>query len=139
VSDEFAAFTTIVVSSAAPTKRITALAKHVQLTIAPQSRTQNQKTKIDPRWLVKRLGSEQVTSLLVEGGGEVNSSFLLSGLAHRVAFFYAPMVLGGRDSRKGVSGDGIKRVADMIKLSEVDFKWLGPDLLLTGRVSNAKS
>jgi riboflavin biosynthesis pyrimidine reductase len=55
---------------------------------------------IDLRWLLKKLGAENMTSLLVEGGGEVNASFLLGGLAQRVAFFYAPKILGGRDSRK---------------------------------------
>ena len=63
-------------------------------------------SKINLRWLLKKLGSENVTSLLVEGGGEVNASFLLQGLAQRVAFFYAPMILGGRDSRRAVAGEG---------------------------------
>ncbi|MGH9726409.1 MAG: dihydrofolate reductase family protein, partial [Candidatus Acidiferrales bacterium] len=60
------------------------------------------------KWLLKKLGSENVINLLVEGGGEVNASFLLCGLAHRVAFFYAPKILGGRDSRKAVAGEGVK-------------------------------
>jgi diaminohydroxyphosphoribosylaminopyrimidine deaminase/5-amino-6-(5-phosphoribosylamino)uracil reductase len=91
-------------------------------------------------WLLRRLGAEDVTSLLVEGGGEVNASFLLSGLAQRVAFFYAPKILGGRDSRKGVAGDGVKRLADVTRLHDLKWKRLGPDLLLTARVSaNGKS
>ena len=53
----------------------------------------------DLRWLMKNLGAEQVTSLLVEGGGEVNASFHFGGHAQRVAFFYAPKILGGRDAR----------------------------------------
>ena len=43
------------------------------------------KGRVDLRWLLKRMGKESVTSLLVEGGGEVNGSFLQSGLA--LAFF----------------------------------------------------
>ena len=140
VSDEFAAFTTIVVSRDAPKNRIASLAKRARVLVAPatKSNIKNQKSKIDLRWLMEKLGAEQVTSILVEGGGEVNASFLLDGLAHRVAFFYAPMILGGRDSRKGVSGDGVKRLADMIKLRDVDFKWLGTDLLLTAGVLSAE-
>ena len=80
--------------------------------------------------LARVLGGENVTSLLVECGGEVNASFLLGGLAQCIAFFYAPKVLGGRNARKGVAGDGVQRVADMIKLRDVDWQWLGPDLLL---------
>ena len=69
--------------------------------------------EIDLRWLLKKLGAENVTSLLVEGGGEVNASFLLGGLAQRVAFFYAPKILGGRDSRKAVAGEGARNLAEV--------------------------
>ena len=84
---------------------------------------------------MRKLGAENVTSLLVEGGGEVNASFLLGGLAQRVAFFYAPKILGGRDSRKGVAGDGVKTLSEVIQLREVKWRKLGPDLLLTARVA----
>jgi diaminohydroxyphosphoribosylaminopyrimidine deaminase/5-amino-6-(5-phosphoribosylamino)uracil reductase len=86
------------------------------------------------RRLLKKLGSENVTSLLVEGGGEVNASFLLGGLAQRVAFFYAPKILGGRDSRKAVAGEGVLRLSDALQLREVEWRRLDEDLLLTARV-----
>jgi diaminohydroxyphosphoribosylaminopyrimidine deaminase / 5-amino-6-(5-phosphoribosylamino)uracil reductase len=80
------------------------------------------------------LGREDVTSLLVEGGGEVNASFLEAGLAQRVLFFYAPKVIGGRDARKGVAGQGIAPPPGRLDLREVEWKHLGPDLLMTARV-----
>ena len=129
VRDKFAALTTIVASKHAPKNRVTALASRVNVIVAPVS-----KSSIDLRWLLKKLGSENVTSLLVEGGGEVNAAFLLSGFAQRVAFFYAPKILGGRDSRKAVAGEGAKRLADVIRLRDVEWKRLGQDLLLTARV-----
>jgi diaminohydroxyphosphoribosylaminopyrimidine deaminase/5-amino-6-(5-phosphoribosylamino)uracil reductase len=86
------------------------------------------------KWLLKKLGSENVTSLLVEGGGEVNASFLLGGLAQRVAFFYAPKILGGRDSHKGIAGVGVLRLSDALQLREVEWRRLGEDLLLTAKV-----
>jgi diaminohydroxyphosphoribosylaminopyrimidine deaminase / 5-amino-6-(5-phosphoribosylamino)uracil reductase len=137
VSDKFARLTTIVVSKQAPKARVAALEKRVRVIVAPtiKAREKDAEPRIDLRWLMKRLGAEQVTSLLVEGGGEVNASLLLGGLAQRVAFFYAPKVLGGRDARKGVGGRGVQSVAEMIRLQEVEWRWLGPDLLLTGRVS----
>jgi len=72
---------------------------------------------------------------VVEGGGEVNASFLLGGSAQRVAFFYAPKILGGRDSRKAVAGEGAKSLANMIQFRDVEWKRLGSDLLLTARVA----
>ena len=135
VCDDCAALTTLVVSKLAPKDRVAALARRVNLLVAPlaAAEIQNQKSEINLRWLMRKFGSENMTSLLVEGGGEVNASFLLGGLAQRVAFFYAPKILGGRDSRKAVAGTGIKRLADAIQLRDVEWRRLGADLLLQAR------
>jgi len=136
VSDEFAALTTIVVGKHAPKNRVAALAKRVNVIVAPptNSKLKTQNSKLNLNWLLKKLGAENITSLLVEGGGEVNASFLLGGYAQRVAFFYAPKILGGRDSRKAVAGDGAKNLSEVIQLREVEWRKLGEDLLLTARV-----
>jgi len=136
VSDGFAALTTIIVSKNASKKRVAALSKRVNIIIAPSanSKLKIKNSKLNLRWLLKKLGAENVTSLLVEGGGEVNASFLLGGLAQRVAFFYAPKILGGREARKGVAGDGAKSLSEVVQLREVEWRKLGEDLLLTARV-----
>ena len=136
VTDESAALTTIVVGRNAPKRKVAALAKKVNVLIAPEKKSAHADAKphIDLRWLLKQLGKANVTSLLVEGGGEVNAGFLLAGLAQRVAFFYAPRILGGRDSRKAVAGDGAKSLADIVPLHEVTWQQLGEDLLLTALV-----
>ena len=129
VTDEFASLTTIVVSQSAPAKRVAALAKRVRVWNAPL-----RGGRIDLRWVLEKLGGENVTSLLVEGGGEVNASFLRGGFAQRVAFFYAPKVLGGRDSRKAVAGDGARSLDEVLPLREVEWRKVGADLMLTARV-----
>jgi len=129
VSDEHAGLTTIVVCSWAPKNRVKALAKQAAVLIAPTTGSQ-----LDLRWLLRRLGSEDVTSLLVEGGGEVNASFLLGGFAQRIAFFYAPKILGGSASRRAVAGQGAARLSDAIHLRDIEWKMLGADLLMTARV-----
>ncbi len=128
-SDKFAWLTTVIVTKAAPKKRVAALSKQVKVWVAPARRG-----RIDLRWLLRRLGAENVTSLLVEGGGEVNASFLLEGLAHRVAFSYAPKIIGGRDAIKALGGDGVRSLEEAIQLREVEWRLLGPDLLLTGKL-----
>jgi diaminohydroxyphosphoribosylaminopyrimidine deaminase/5-amino-6-(5-phosphoribosylamino)uracil reductase len=135
VSDEFAPLTTIVVGQRAPKKRVAALAERVNIMVAPatSSKLKTKNSKLDLRWLLKKLGAENVTGLLVEGGGEVNASFLLGGLAQRAAFFYAPKILGGRGARKGVAGDGVKNLSEATQLHEVEWRRLGDDLLLTAR------
>ncbi len=129
VCDEFAALTTIVTGKSAPKRRAAALAKKVNVVVAPTA-----KSKLDLNWLLKKLGAENVNSLLVEGGGEVNASFLLGGFAQRIAFFYAPKILGGRDSRKSVAGDGVKNLSEAVELRDAKWRKLGEDLLLTARV-----
>ena len=134
VSDEFAALTTIVVGKGAPARRIAALAKRAQVWTAPL-----RGGRIDLRWVLKRLGGEKVTSLLVEGGGEVNASFLLGGFAQRVAFFYAPKILGGRDSRKAVAGEGARSLNEILNLCDVEWRRVGEDLMMTARVEARKT
>jgi len=133
VSDEFSALTTIVVGKGAPARRIAALAKRVQVWTAPL-----RSGRIDLCWVLKKLGGEKVTSLLVEGGGEVNASFLLGGFAQRVAFFYAPTILGGRDSRKAVAGEGARSLNEILNLCDVEWRRVGEDLMMTARVDERK-
>lgn len=130
VSDEFASLTTIVVSKRAPKKRVAALAKKAGVLVVPETKS----SSLDLRWLLKKLGGENVTSLLVEGGGEVNASFLLGGLAQRVTFFYAAKVLGGRDARRSVAGEGAGRLSEVVQLRELEWSKMGKDLLLTAFV-----
>lgn len=137
VTDEQAALTTIVVTSQAPGARVKALAKRVKVIVSPGSERGVKTTSrgaVDLRWLLKILGAENVTNLLVEGGGEVNASFLLGGHAHRIAFFYAPKILGGRDARKGVAGEGAAKLSEALRLRELEWKRVGDDLMLTARV-----
>ncbi len=132
VAGKFAPWTTVVVTRAASPRRLSALRQRVQVLQAPV-----QNGGIDLPWLLRKLGRDQVTSLLVEGGGETNASFLLQRLAHRVAFFYAPMVLGGRDAPKAVAGGGLPDLTNRIILRDVQWRRLGGDLLLTARIAPA--
>jgi diaminohydroxyphosphoribosylaminopyrimidine deaminase/5-amino-6-(5-phosphoribosylamino)uracil reductase len=127
--DECAALTTIVVSRLAPKRRVAALAKRVRVLVAPSS-----DGNINLHWLLKKLGAEHITNLLVEGGGEVNASFLLQGMAQRVTFLYAPKILGGRDSRRAVAGEGAKTLAESLSLTDLGWRRLGPDWLLSARL-----
>jgi diaminohydroxyphosphoribosylaminopyrimidine deaminase/5-amino-6-(5-phosphoribosylamino)uracil reductase len=133
ISDKHAALTTIVVSNKAPKARVAALAERVQVLVCP-SRITHHASRINPGWLLKKLGSENVTSLLVEGGGETNAAFLLGGFAQQLAFFYAPKILGGRDSRRAVAGEGAVSLAEVLRLTNVEWRRLGPDLLLVAKV-----
>ena len=65
----------------------------------------------------------------------MNASFLLSGLAQQVAFFYAPKILGGAAARKAVGGEGVTALKDALLLNNVQWRRLGQDWLLTATVA----
>ncbi len=132
LNDELAHATTVVVTRDAPERRADAIAKKANVLISPV-----RKGSVDLRWLLKRLGREEITNLLVEGGGEVNASFLQGGLAHRVAFFYAPKILGGNDARRAVGGAGARSLGEVLELENVGWSRIGADLLLTARIAGA--
>ncbi len=143
VSDESAHLTTIVVTKTAPVRRVAALAKRVNVWIAPTRKSALRNAELPPganrvdlRWLLKKLGGENVTNLLVEGGGEVNAAFLLGGLTQRVTFFYAPKILGGRDARKAVSGAGARSLNEALALRAPEWRRVGVDLMMTARVDD---
>ncbi len=55
--------------------------------------------RVDISELLKMLAQRQISSVLVEGGGKIITSFLRLGLADRLVVFIAPKVLGkGTDS-----------------------------------------
>ncbi len=130
-TDANAHLTTIAVSKHAPAKRIKALQKKVEVWMLP-----TRKGHVSLKSLLNRLGKSDITSLLVEGGGQVNGAFIDQRLAHRIAFFYGPKILGGADSRPAVGGDGFDSPTTFPRLSETRWQKLGPDLLLTANIHN---
>ena len=133
VADAWAARTLVVCGPDAPARRVAALRRQVEVMVAPQSGG-----RVDLQWLLAELGGRGVTSLLVEGGGEVHASFLESRLAHRLAFFYAPLVLGGRDASRAVAGSGFTSRSSLPELEDVRWRRLGADLLLEARLAEFK-
>lgn len=131
LNDELASATTVVVSADAPAKRLAKLKTRCEVMTCRLA-----KRGFSLRPLLRRLAKQGVTSLLVEGGGETNAAFVEAGLVDQVAFFYAPKILGGRDARTGVAGEGLTLAAGLA-LEKIRWRNLGPDLMLTARVARA--
>ena len=129
VSDDGRASTLIVVSELADPARIAALQARVTVIRAPE-----REGRIDLAWLMPELGRMGVLHLLVEGGGTVLASFFEAGLVHRIAFFYAPRILGGEESRRSVAGQGFRSLAEAQSLTDVESRRFGEDLFITARV-----
>lgn len=78
------------------------------------------------------LANHGFASILVEGGSRLAACALSSGIVDKVAFFYAPKIIGGTDSLPGVGGRGAGRVVEALHLRDLAVERLGDDLLVTG-------
>ncbi len=81
--------------------------------------------------LVKRY---QITSALIEGGGELVASALQERVVDRLRWFIAPLVIGGQSAPSSVGGTGIPRLAKAITLRDLTVRRVGPDLLVEAAV-----
>ena len=88
--------------------------------------------KVNLRSLLSRLGEMEMLSLLVEGGSEVNGSFLNEGLIDKVLLFLAPKFLGGSQSPGIFGGKGMARLEEALSLNQLKIKKVGEDILLEG-------
>jgi diaminohydroxyphosphoribosylaminopyrimidine deaminase/5-amino-6-(5-phosphoribosylamino)uracil reductase len=82
------------------------------------------------------LAAKGIQSLLIEGGGETAGKFFDSGLIDELNIFYAPVIIGGRDAVPMIGGEGVARLIDSIKISDMRTQFVGQDLLVVGRIFN---
>lgn len=69
--------------------------------------------------LMEILGAREITSVLVEGGGEVNASAIAAGVVDKMMCFIAPKLIGGRDAPGPIGGEGIASLKDVPHLKRV--------------------
>ncbi len=91
---------------------------------------------VDLKLLLKKLGEMEICSLYVEGGSEVDFSFLEQGLVDRVYAFIAPIIVGGTDAKTPVGGKGFAHLKDAVRLRDIEYSTCSGDLLVTGRVQS---
>jgi diaminohydroxyphosphoribosylaminopyrimidine deaminase/5-amino-6-(5-phosphoribosylamino)uracil reductase len=86
--------------------------------------------RVSPPAAAEALAARGVTSLMVEGGGEVLGSFLAARLVDQVALFRAPLLLGGSGSRPAFGGPDPSEIGDALRLepvpAEIPFPWPWP-------------
>lgn len=74
------------------------------------------KRKVNIKSLFQQLESLGLKRILVEGGGEINWSVLKIGLVNELIVSISPVVVGGRNAKTLVEGEGISNITDGIKL-----------------------
>lgn len=86
--------------------------------------------KVDLRELMKELGKREITSVMVEGGGELIGSLVDERLADKFLIFVAPKIIGGRDAVTSVEGLGAKYVSAALQLKNIKYRRFSKDLLI---------
>lgn len=74
------------------------------------------KRKVNIKNLFQQLENLGLKRILVEGGGEINWSVLKIGLANELIVTISPVVVGGRDAKTLVEGEGTANITNGIKM-----------------------
>ncbi|MCL6573794.1 MAG: bifunctional diaminohydroxyphosphoribosylaminopyrimidine deaminase/5-amino-6-(5-phosphoribosylamino)uracil reductase RibD [Bacillus sp. (in: Bacteria)] len=82
--------------------------------------------------VVQILGEKLVSSLLIEGGGSINASFLENKLIDKVILYIAPKLIGGQHAPTFLEGSGIDKMRNAVELSNVTITKLGKDIKYVG-------
>ncbi len=88
----------------------------------------SKKGMVDIEDLMKQLGKHEITSVMIEGGSELNSSAIKAGLIDKVLIFTAPKILG--NGLGAIGNLGIKKINKAIELKNPVTKKIGKDLLI---------
>lgn len=82
--------------------------------------------------VLEALAELQITSLIIEGGATVASSFIEQRLIDKATFFIAPKLIGGREALSAIGGEGFARLSDVVELENLVVRQHGDDLEVTG-------
>lgn len=85
--------------------------------------------------LSRQLAKRGINKILVEGGGEVLASAFKAGLVDEVLIFIAPKIIGGRNTKTPVEGEGITDLKKAWLLKDISVATIGPDILVKARVN----
>ena len=88
------------------------------------------KAKKDFNVVIEKLNKMSLKRVLVEGGGEINASVLKTGKVNEIIAFVAPIIVGGRNAKTFVEGNGIKYIKDSLKFKNIKVKKFGSDIAI---------
>lgn len=77
-----------------------------------------------------RLGQLGITSVLVEGGSDLNAAVLRAELPQRLMCYVAPLLLGGQDAKGLFGGPSPHRLRKAVSLKNLRIEPIGRDMLV---------
>ena len=88
--------------------------------------------RVSLRSCLSRLGEMEMMTLLVEGGSEINGSFLDEGLIDKLLLFLSPKLIGDTQAVGIFGGRGAVNLKQAILLRELKTRRIGEDILVEG-------
>ncbi len=88
--------------------------------------------RVDLKSCLSKLGEMGIMSLLVEGGSQVNGSFLDEALIDKLILFLSPRVIGDQQAPGIFGGRGGSNLQEAVAIKEMKPKRIGEDILLQG-------
>lgn len=82
--------------------------------------------------LMKVLGEQNIDSILLEGGGTLNSSALRDGIVNKVYAYISGKIIGGVDAPSPVSGMGADHMSEVVQLTGMTMQRFGEDICISG-------
>lgn len=86
-----------------------------------------------------KLYSLGIKTLLVEGGSDIHFSFLEAALIDYTVITVAPLLIGGKNAKTAVGGQGFPILKDAVKLTSMDTFMCGSDLIIHGPIDRAST
>lgn len=91
---------------------------------------------IDLTALLKKLAKREITSLLVEGGAQLQAGFFEKDLVQQIYAYIAPKTIGGEQAPGAIQGLGAANLFDAQQWRFKHIKPLPPDVLLVAERVN---
>lgn len=85
---------------------------------------------IDLNLLMQILGEKGIDSILLEGGGRLNDSFLREKLIQKAYVYLAPKIFGGEDAKTPVEGIGVSLPEQSANFKLQQIQQIEEDILL---------
>jgi diaminohydroxyphosphoribosylaminopyrimidine deaminase/5-amino-6-(5-phosphoribosylamino)uracil reductase len=125
----------IVASEAASRERIEALQKAGAEILCVKNATR----EVQLGELLDELGRRRMTSILVEGGGELLGALYDADLIDEVHVFIAAKLIGGDKAPSPLAGVGAQKIADAAQLESIELRQVGEDVYLQARIARGES
>lgn len=93
-----------------------------------------EKGRVSLKACLIELAKRNITSVLLEGGSELNAAALQAGMVDRVHFYLAPSLLGGQDAKGVIGGHSPLSISDARRITDLRIKRIGEDLFIDGRL-----